>query len=88
MNHVENLWTPETKKKHINVLDSYFNGHSKHVAEIAVGGAILGVEKIMKGEWKNGFAIVRPPGHHSGFRSVINGFCIYNNVAIAAKHLM
>jgi histone deacetylase 6 len=35
----------------------------------------------------NAFALVRPPGHHSGFRNVINGFCVYNNVAIGAKYL-
>lgn len=57
------------------------------MAEVAAGGALIGVDKIMQGEWKNGFAVVRPPGHHSGFRNVINGFCIYNNVAIAVKYL-
>lgn len=41
----------------------------------------------MGNEWVNGFAVVRPPGHHSGARNVINGFCIYNNVAIGAKYL-
>jgi histone deacetylase 6 len=41
----------------------------------------------MKKYWKNAFAIVRPPGHHSGFKNNINGFCIYNNVAIGVKYL-
>jgi len=31
---------------------------------------------------------VRPPGHHSGGRHTINGFCIYNNVAIGARYLL
>jgi len=47
----------------------------------------LALDKIMKGEWKNGYSIVRPPGHHSGFRNTITGFCIFNNVAIGAKYL-
>jgi histone deacetylase 6 len=34
----------------------------------------------------NAFALVRPPGHHSGFRNVINGFCVYNNVNTEAKY--
>ena len=41
----------------------------------------------MEGAWKSGFAVVRPPGHHSGARNTINGFCIFNNVAIAARYL-
>jgi histone deacetylase 6 len=41
----------------------------------------------MSGRWKNGFSIIRPPGHHSGSRNTINGFCIFNNVAIGARYL-
>ncbi len=41
----------------------------------------------MKGDWRNGFAVIRPPGHHSGGRNTMNGFCIFNNVAIAARYL-
>lgn len=41
----------------------------------------------MSGKWGNAFAVVRPPGHHSGARNTLNGFCIFNNVAITAKYL-
>lgn len=57
-------------------------------SKIAVAGVLQGIDKIVKGEWENGFAVVRPPGHHSGGRNTINGFCIYNNVAIGAKYLV
>lgn len=42
----------------------------------------------MEGKWLNGFAIIRPPGHHSGAKNTINGFCIYNNVAIGANYIL
>lgn len=48
---------------------------------------LLSLDKIVDGTWKNAFSIIRPPGHHSGSRNTINGFCIFNNVAIGAKYL-
>jgi histone deacetylase 6 len=41
----------------------------------------------MHGEWANGFCVVRPPGHHSGAKDKINGFCVLNNVALGARYL-
>ena len=41
---------------------------------------------VAEGKFKNGFANVRPPGHHAG--SVPNGYCLFNNVAIAAQYLL
>lgn len=42
----------------------------------------------MEEKWENGFAVIRPPGHHSGAKNTINGFCIYNNVAIGANYIL
>lgn len=69
------------------VLDTYFTKYSKNAAELAAGGVITSIDNIMEKKWLNAFALVRPPGHHSGFRNVLNGFCVYNNVAIGAKYL-
>ena len=69
------------------VLDTYFNEHTELCSKIAVGGVLMAVDKIVSGAWRTGFALVRPPGHHSGGRNTINGFCVFNNVAIAAKYL-
>lgn len=52
-----------------------------------MGGVLEGVDHVMNGRWKNGFSIIRPPGHHSGSRNTLNGFCIFNNVAIGARYL-
>tara|TARA_B100000579_G_scaffold437253_1_gene465875 strand:- start:868 stop:1800 length:933 start_codon:yes stop_codon:yes gene_type:complete len=53
----------------------------------AAGAGIDAVNAIMKDETSNAFCIVRPPGHHACFdRSM--GFCVFNNVAIAAHYLI
>jgi acetoin utilization deacetylase AcuC-like enzyme len=55
-------------------------------ARLAVGGAFSLVDEIMFGRSSRGFAFVRPPGHHAG-PSGGTGFCIFNNIALAAKYL-
>lgn len=57
------------------------------VARLAAGGAIKAVDMVMKGKLRNSFVISRPPGHHAGCAHA-SGFCIFNNVALAAKHLI
>ena len=51
----------------------------------AAGGAISGVDAVMKGDARNAFVAVRPPGHHAT-RERAMGFCLFNNVAVAAKY--
>lgn len=51
----------------------------------AAGGAISAVDAVMSGEVRNAFAAVRPPGHHATAESTM-GFCIFNNVAVAARY--
>lgn len=47
-----------------------------------------GIDHVISGRWKNGFALIRPPGHHhSNGRMTINGFCILNNIAIGARYI-
>ena len=56
-------------------------------ALFAVGGAVAGIDAIMKGELDQAFFAVRPPGHHAE-RDRAMGFCLFNNVGIAAAHLV
>ncbi|KAB0397172.1 hypothetical protein E2I00_004724, partial [Balaenoptera physalus] len=56
-----------------------------HCARLAAGAALQLVDAVLAGAVRNGLALVRPPGHHSQ-RAAANGFCVFNNVAIAAKH--
>ena len=57
------------------------------VARLAAGGALKAVEMVMDRKVKNAFVISRPPGHHAS-RTHTFGFCIFNNVALAAKYLV
>ncbi|KAM9854630.1 polyamine deacetylase HDAC10 [Aulostomus maculatus] len=65
--------------------DVYFHPNIYHCAKLAAGAALQLVDGVMSGKVRNGMALVRPPGHHS-MRSAANGFCVFNNVAIAAKY--
>lgn len=60
--------------------------HSSGAARLAVGCVVELAFKVATGELKNGFAVVRPPGHHAE-ESTPMGFCYFNSVAIAAKLL-
>ncbi|XP_066883404.1 histone deacetylase 4 isoform X2 [Kogia breviceps] len=60
--------------------------HSSGAARLAVGCVLELVFKVATGELKNGFAVVRPPGHHAE-ESTPMGFCYFNSVAVAAKLL-
>uniref|UniRef100_A0A665TLY1 Histone deacetylase domain-containing protein n=1 Tax=Echeneis naucrates TaxID=173247 RepID=A0A665TLY1_ECHNA len=65
--------------------DVYFHPNIYHCAKLAAGAALQLVDSVMTGKVRNGMALVRPPGHHS-MRSAANGFCVFNNVAIAAQY--
>ncbi len=56
------------------------------VAALATGGALTAVDSVMRGETSNGFALVRPPGHHAEFSRAM-GFCLFNSIAIAARYI-
>ena len=65
--------------------DTYVSPSSYAAAIRAAGGLIALVDAIMRGEVDNGFALVRPPGHHAlAARGM--GFCLFNNVAVAASY--
>lgn len=64
--------------------DTVMCPRSYEVALYAAGGMLTAVEKVMTGEVDSAFALVRPPGHHATSNRAM-GFCIFNNIAIAAK---
>jgi acetoin utilization deacetylase AcuC-like enzyme len=66
--------------------DTQTSALSYQTALLAAGGFMNLVEAIWKGDFKNGFALVRPPGHHAEADRAM-GFCLFNNVAVGARYL-
>lgn len=64
--------------------DTYTNSHTYDAAVVAAGSLIDLTLDVIDGKLKNGFGFVRPPGHHA-LPNRGMGFCIFSNVAIAAK---
>ena len=67
--------------------DTAMNPHSLKAALRAAGAAVLGTEMVLRGEVDSAFCSVRPPGHHA-CRARAMGFCLFNNVAVAAAHAL
>ncbi len=65
--------------------DTYTSPESHEVALLAAGAAVDAVERVMGATHTPAFAMVRPPGHHAE-RGRAMGFCLFNNVAVAAAH--
>ena len=58
---------------------------SWEIARLGVGGALAAVDAVMAGQVANAFCVLRPPGHHANADHGM-GFCVLNNVALAARH--
>ncbi len=66
-------------------VDTYTSPESYEIALLAAGAVGDAVERVLGGSSQRALALVRPPGHHAE-RSKAMGFCMYNNVAVAAAH--
>lgn len=75
--------TPEFLEKKFKNNSVYFNKYSYDSACLAAGSVLRLTNQIIVDNVSNGFAITRPPGHHASTSSA-SGFCIFNNVAMAA----
>lgn len=67
--------------------DTLLNEHSWKAALRAAGAAVAATDAVIAGELDNAFCSIRPPGHHARPTESM-GFCLFSNVAIAAKHAL
>jgi acetoin utilization deacetylase AcuC-like enzyme len=67
--------------------DTWMTAGTLAAAFRAVGGCVRAVDAVLGGEVRNAFVATRPPGHHAE-RETAMGFCLFGNVAIAAKHAL
>ena len=66
-------------------LDTFTSPDSYEIALLAAGAAVASVDRVLEGTGARALAMVRPPGHHAE-RNRAMGFCLFNNIAIAAAH--
>ncbi len=87
LSHVEKIAATRSRPSTHLDPDTVAGRASDTTARQAAGGLLDLIEAVDNRSLRNGFAFVRPPGHHAT-RSVSQGFCLFNNVAIAAMHLL
>ena len=68
-------------------LDSFVPAGSFEIAALAAGGALCAVDEVLTGRLDDCYALLRPPGHHAEADNGA-GFCIFNNVVLAAEHAL
>lgn len=86
-NPPELLYKMDCGQLGISVDTTYHPEYSRNAAKISAGGLIELADTVVRGELKNGFALIRPPGHHAENDAAM-GYCFYNNVAVAVSAIM
>ena len=76
----------EEGAQYMDSSDTPISAESYEVAVAAVGGVLSAIDAVMEGKVRNAFCAVRPPGHHA-LKDRAMGFCLFNNVAIAARYI-
>jgi acetoin utilization deacetylase AcuC-like enzyme len=85
--HLRTIKSTQGKERVVLDPDTSTSPRSYEAALLAAGGILEATDRIMAGKTQNGFALVRPPGHHAE-ASAAMGFCLFNNVAIGAEYLL
>jgi acetoin utilization deacetylase AcuC-like enzyme len=79
--------TPTEPDEYFPIDEIQINMHSWNATLRAAGAGIAATDACLSGEIRNAFCLMRPIGHHST-PSTLMGFCVFNNVAIAAMHAL
>lgn len=88
--HVNKMRQISTRNKNLQQEGEQYNSIYFHettfkCATLAVGSVLEVVDNVLNGNYQKGICVVRPPGHHAE-ADFPHGFCIFNNVALAAKY--
>ena len=86
-NHLSRIAATANHEQYYLDGDTPTSPHSYQAALFAAGGLLNAVDAVMSGQVNNAFALIRPPGHHAE-RDRAMGFCLFNNVAVAAYHAL
>ena len=84
--HIERVAASAGRARVVFDPDTATSAESWEAARLAAGSLLVVCEAVLAGQVQNGFALVRPPGHHAE-RERAMGFCLFNNVALAAAWL-
>ena len=76
----------KNNKKRIS-FDTYLTPHAADLARLGASGAVTSTKAVLEGKVKNSFSLMRPVGHHAHSTHAL-GYCIFNNVAIAANYAL
>jgi acetoin utilization deacetylase AcuC-like enzyme len=85
LSYLDSIYGLRGKSAWLDVDTTAVSPGSVEAAEVAAGTAIAAVEAVVRGRAESSFALVRPPGHHAEPVRA-RGFCLFNNVAVAAAH--
>ena len=86
--YVDSIFRKSPEMGIVNVdPDTSMNPFSLQAALLAAGAAVQAVDMVMRGEVDQVFCAVRPPGHHAEHDRAM-GFCLFNNIAVAAHHAL
>lgn len=88
--HVKKMREVSTRNQNLQEIGDQYNSIYFHettykCATLAVGSVLQVVDNVLNGTYQKGVCVVRPPGHHAE-PDFPHGFCIFNNVALAAKY--
>lgn len=76
----------EDATRYLDSMDVPISRRSYEVALVAAGGVLCAIDAVMERNINNAFCAIRPPGHHA-LKDQAMGFCIFNNIAIAARYI-
>ncbi len=85
--YIQEVLATRHKKSFTFDSDTYTSSESYETACLATGGVLVLLDAVLEHKVKNGFALIRPPGHHAEYNQAM-GFCLFNNIAIAARYLL